>query len=201
MTFYRLEFHQHPAEEGDRWRSKPRNICLACGLSVVPCSAEFPVPEDSMGQVHAQVWDWVDSPFLYVAGLILARADVAGAFTRSALGGFSFREAEVTMLEHADNPPLPDFRWMVIEGRCDLHDIWDRVTSTCPLCGHSRTERLAASQRRIRLRAPFPARVDVSRGREEAGGILVSDRFRHFCQAEIPGIEDVLLFSPVPVEP
>lgn len=201
MSYYRLDFPEHPAEEGDRWQSKARTACPACGLRVVPFAAEFPVPDDSVVNVHAGVWEWVDTPFLYVAGLILARADVASQLASSGLGGFSFREAEVTFLEEGDERSLPSFRWMVAGGRCQLHDIWDRVVTTCQVCGYPTTERLTAVQRRIRLRAPFPAGIDVCRGREDAGGIIVTDRFRDFCQAQIPGVDDAIRLVPVPLEP
>lgn len=201
MSYYRLDFRDFPAEEADRWSSKPTALCSACGLRVVPVSAEFPVSDDQVAHVHVGVWEWIDNPLLEVGSVLLARADFALQLATSGLGGFSFRSAEITYLEATGERPLPDYSWMVVEGRCHLHDIWTRVLGVCRTCGYPTIERLAAQHRRVRLRQPLPAASDVCRGRESAGGVIVTDRFRGFCQSQLPGINELLHFAPVPVEP
>jgi hypothetical protein len=200
MNHYHLEFVQHPAEEGERWKPKTRNTCPACGLKFLPFSNRFPVLDDQIERVHAGFWDWLDHPFVYVAGVVLVRSGIDDRLGKSGLGGFSFRWAEVSLLESGDEKPLPEYKWMVVEGRCLAHGVWERVVATCSSCGSPITERVSSNQRRIRLRETLPDGIDVARGLEDAVGVIVSERFFDFCRAEVPGIDDVVRFIPVPVE-
>lgn len=196
MTYYRLEFKRHVAEEGEGWQKRERVVCSRCGLRVVPFLKDFPVPEDAVERVDAALFEPVDEPFVYVAGLLLAREEAVVLLGRANLRGFSVRDAHVGVIGDAE-APVPRYRWLVIEGRCVTSDVWDRVLDVCSLCGTPRTERFTATQRLIRLIQEPTDGADLCRGREAAAGIFVSQRFRDVVTEGLPGLDDTMEFQPL----
>jgi len=196
VTHYRLDFKRHVAEEGENWQKKERSVCSRCGLRVVSFAKDFPVPDDAVERAEAAFFEPVDDPLVYVAGLLFAREEALVLFREAKVRGFSVRDAQVTLIGDSELP-MPRYRWLVIEGRCVMSDVWDRVVDVCSLCGTPRTERLTSTQRLIRLIQEPTDGADICRGREAATGVVVSQRFRDVITEGLASVDDAIEFLPL----
>lgn len=200
-NYYKIDFVQHPAEEGDSWVSTPRVLCKSCNRHVVPFANLFPTREDEVAHVDVGVWGFVEDPLVYCAGIVIVRIDIADILGNSRLTGFQFRNATVNRLDGddrlADSRDSHRYRWMYITGRCAAIDVWRRVVGVCTGCGVALTEPCNNPTRFPRIRETFPTDVDICRAREDAAGILVSKRFRDFCLSGFAEVNKTVRFLPV----
>jgi len=199
-TYFTMDFLEAPAEEGDGWQSVSLSspACPVCGRRRLPFMHQYYVTDDGVVRVDAGIWGFVDHPLVQCAGILLAREDVANSLAESGLTGFEIRNASVGRLDdEAQERSLPEYRWVVVTGRCDITPIWERVMGSCDSCGVVLTERVDETTRAWSLQAIHPHGVDVCRAREASAGILVSSRMRDFLVRHDPRVAEIASFKPV----
>jgi hypothetical protein len=189
-----------PAEEGDGWQYVDFSAaaCADCGRRPLPYRNSFHVPDDMVIRADVGVWGFTDDPLLECAGILLVREDVADVLVASGLTGFELQAASVSRLDdELRDQSLPDYRWVVVTGRCDTTPIWERVVGRCDTCGTALAERVERTTRSWALQSTHPSGVDICRAREASAGLIVSGRFKDVLFRHDPRAVDVATFKPV----
>lgn len=196
MDFFRIQFSDAPADEGEEWEYKTYRECDLCGLKYLPFSHLFLVPDDTVERIQLRFCDDVYPSLLEVAGLLFCRDDIVSRFGNSRLRGFSF-DSDVGVESGDIEGAVPPYQWMRIEGRCETEPVWEEVISVCSKCQSATMRPVNRPDRSVRLTRVISKDCSIFRARERAVGIVVNDQFRQFLLGVIPGITEVLQFEPI----
>ncbi|HEX8911166.1 MAG TPA: hypothetical protein VF796_02320 [Humisphaera sp.] len=186
MNFFRLQFIWSGAEEGTGFRAKLRQTCPACGAHFVTTTDKFVTPEDEVEAASISLWDdQPPVPLFEAARLLIATLDLATVLEDRGMTGFDVRPVTI---ESVDGEVCDDeaYRWLRVTGRCTTIDAWDRIVSTCAVCGTARSVPVDRVVRSVQLKLPPPT-ADVSRARERTVGLIVSQRFVDVLDAHTAG--------------
>jgi len=129
MKFYRIEFDEAPAEEGEEFIYKQFKSCLKCGNKYIEYSNMFLAPEDVVQFLHAELWGKNNNPLFQVASLLVAEESFCLNMVSDKLTGFSFGEAKVTYRENNIEAVNKKYRWVRITGRCETNNVYEEIGS------------------------------------------------------------------------